>query len=142
MCIIDVGNNKETIIAKELAGSESAGVYWSDATRVGNLVFLSGIAAEDNHRKIIGTGNFAKQANFIFARMEKVLAQCNSTLSDVLKINAYLVRKKDFSKYNEIRRNWFKKVGFPASTTVIAAALAREEYLLEVEAVALSRKKS
>ncbi|MGH7088507.1 MAG: RidA family protein [Stellaceae bacterium] len=64
-----------------------------------------------------------------------VLAAAGMGLQDLVKVNHYLTRREDIAPYREVRA---KMLGDhqPASTLLVIQALAQEEFLIEVEAVA------
>ena len=84
-------------------------------------------------------GSIAKdirgQAEQAWKNIVNVLAAAGMELKDLVKVNHYLTRKEDIAAYREVRA---KVLGNhqPASTLLVISALAREEFLVEVEAVA------
>ncbi|HUK59417.1 MAG TPA: RidA family protein [Stellaceae bacterium] len=84
-------------------------------------------------------GSIAKdirgQATQAWKNIENVLAAAGMELKDIVKINHYLTRKEDIAAYREVRG---KALGShqPASTLLVISALAREDFLVEVECVA------
>lgn len=84
-------------------------------------------------------GSFAKdiagQAEQAWKNIQSVLAAAGMGLQDLVKVNHYLTRKEDIAGYRAVRA---KMLGDhkPASTLLVISALAREEALVEVEAVA------
>ncbi len=84
-------------------------------------------------------GSIAKdirgQATQAWKNIENVLAAAGMELKDIVKVNHYLTRKEDIAGYREVRA---KALGShqPASTLLVISALAREEFLVEVECVA------
>jgi 2-iminobutanoate/2-iminopropanoate deaminase len=75
------------------------------------------------------------QAEQAWKNIGNVLAAAGMELKDLVKVNHYLTRKEDIAAYREVRA---KMLGShqPASTLLVIQALAREEFLVEVEAVA------
>ena len=70
--------------------------------------------------------------------MKAALASAGATFNDVVKINWYV---KDYKQENlavlrEVRTLYVNKDNPPASTLAGVAALALDDYLIEVEAVA------
>jgi enamine deaminase RidA (YjgF/YER057c/UK114 family) len=53
----------------------------------------------------------------------------------VVKVTIFLVNVGDFAKMNEVYKSYFTE-DFPARSTVVVAALARPEMLVEVECIA------
>jgi len=84
-------------------------------------------------------GSIAKdirgQATQAWKNIENVLAAAGMELRDIVKVNAYLTRKEDIDGYREARGRALGEHK-PASTLLVISALAREDFLVEVEAVA------
>jgi 2-iminobutanoate/2-iminopropanoate deaminase len=75
------------------------------------------------------------QAEQAWKNIQNVLASAGFEMKDLVKVNHYLTRKEDIPAYREVRA---KHLGShaPASTLLVIQALAREEFLVEVECVA------
>ncbi|HXQ52018.1 MAG TPA: RidA family protein [Stellaceae bacterium] len=75
------------------------------------------------------------QAEQAWKNIVNVLAAAGMELKDLVKVNHYITRKEDIAAYREVRA---KMLGNhqPASTLLVISALAREDFLVEVEAVA------
>jgi 2-iminobutanoate/2-iminopropanoate deaminase len=58
-----------------------------------------------------------------------------ATMATVDKCTVFLTRQTDFAPMNEVWRTFFPKDP-PARSTVIVAALARAEFLVEIECIA------
>jgi len=56
-----------------------------------------------------------------------------------VKMTTYITDVSFREKVNEVRRHYLKK-DFPANTLVVVKGLAREEYLVEIEAIAWAEK--
>ncbi len=107
-------------------------------TRPGKLIYISGQVANDPTGKVVSS-DFRAQAEQVFANLKSALAAAGATFDDVVKLNYYV---RDFSqdKRAAIRRardKYVSKDHPPASTLIGVAALASDDYLLEVEAVAV-----
>ena len=110
---------------------------YSPAVRVGNLVYVSGQLALDANDKIVGAGDCRAQARQCFSNMASVLQAAGASMSQVVKITAFLTKLEDFPLYAEVRGQVFAQDG-PASSTVVVTALAVQGCLVEVEAVAVA----
>ena len=104
--------------------------------RVGNLVFLSGQAAIDAQGAIVGAGDFAAQAEQVFANLAQVLEAAGSGLDKVIKVTIYLTDMARFPDIVDLRGRYFSPP-YPADTIVEVKALALPELMIEIEAVAL-----
>ena len=108
---------------------------FSPATRVGNMVFVSGQVGLGKDGKLAGPDAGAQSAQ-CFRNIEAALKAAGATLDDVTKITTFLVNAEDYPAFATERLKVFPESG-PASSTVVVRALVRPEYLVEVEAVAV-----
>ncbi len=105
----------------------------------GKLIYISGQVSLDKSGTIVGKGNFAAQARQVHDNLLAALAAAGAKPADVVKINSYVVNYKAEHRavLREIRGPIFGKDNPPASTLVGVQALALEDFMLEVEAVAV-----
>ncbi len=82
----------------------------------------------------LGTG-FAEQARIAWENLMAVLAAAHMNESHLIKLTTYMLDSADLKDLNPVR-SVFLKDARPASTLVVVKALARAEWLFEVEAVA------
>ena len=79
--------------------------------------------------------DFSGQCRQAILNVAAVLASANMTISDLVKMSFYLVRREDMADLVKIRKELLDSVR-PAITTVFVAGLVSTEWLVEVEAVA------
>jgi len=97
------------------------------------LVFCSGqlgIEADDTIPADTGA-----QARLCFASIEAILADVGMTLDNIVRINAYVTGREHLKPYMAVRDELFSEPA-PASTLMIVSGFAREEFTVEIEAVA------
>jgi len=120
---------KEVIIMPNTAESP-----FSSAVRAGGYIFVSGsvghIDSEGKEVKGIET-----QTRQCLESMKQVLEAAGSSLSNVVKVTVFLAKADDWSKMNEVYKNYFP-VDRPARTAVIAS-LINPEMLIEIECIAI-----
>ncbi len=104
--------------------------------RTGNLVFLSGQTALDEHGTVVGEGDFDAQADQTFKNLKRVLEHAGSGMERIIKVNIYLTDMSNFPKIVELRAKHFKRP-WPADTITGVTALALPELMIEIEAIAL-----
>ena len=75
------------------------------------------------------------QAEICFQNIEAILAEAGMTMADIVRINAFVTRREDMKSYMSVRDRFVVDPP-PASTLVIVAGFTREEFLVEVEAIA------
>ena len=122
---------KEIIFPEQYAALNlplSAGV------KSGDLLFVSGQLALDKKGNLAGKGDVKKQTEQALRNVEEILLGGGSSLEKVLKVTVYLADISHFPAMNEAYRTFFRDK-FPARTTV-QAKLSRDEYLIEIDAVA------
>ncbi len=105
--------------------------------RVGDLLFLSGQAAIDQHGAIVGAGDFAAQLAQTMANIDRVLAAGGSDRSRIVKVTIYLTDMAMFPAIVEARRQYFT-APYPADTIVEVRALALPELMVEIDVVAVA----
>jgi 2-iminobutanoate/2-iminopropanoate deaminase len=108
----------------------------AQAYRVGDLVFVSGQAAIDEHGQVVGEGDFDAQAEQTFRNLERVLAAGASSLANIVKVTIFLTDMGNFPKIVELRGTWFTPP-YPADTIVEVTSLALPELMIEIEAIAV-----
>ncbi|MBE0485018.1 MAG: RidA family protein [Marinobacter sp.] len=102
---------------------------------MGNLVFLSGQAALDQHGQIRGVGDIDAQINQAMANIERALNAAGSGVDRIFKITVYLTDMAHFDSVMKMRERYFKKP-WPADTTVGVSALALPELMVELDVIA------
>ena len=75
------------------------------------------------------------QAEVCFQNIAAILAEAGMDFGDVVRINAYVTNREDMKSYMTVRDR-FVSDPLPASTLMIVAGFTREEFLVEVEAIA------
>jgi len=108
---------------------------FAPATKLGNLIFVSGQVGTNADGLV--EGDVRQQTRQCFANVEATLKAAGATMTDVMKITCFLTRDTDFKAYAEERMNAFPADAQPASSTVIVSALARPEFRVEIEAIAV-----
>lgn len=97
------------------------------------LVFVSGQVAVRPDGTVPDT--FAEQAEVVFENLQACLAEHGLGMSNVVKLNAYLVSGHEVQAMRAVRQRYFG-AHKPTSTAVFVPALVAPEFFLEVEAVA------
>lgn len=106
--------------------------------RVGELLFISGQAPINENGELVGEGDFATQAEQAFGNLSRVLEYGGSSLADVVKVTIFLRDMGNLGKIVEYRERYFTPP-YPADSIVEVSSLAQPEWMIEIEAIALSR---
>ncbi|GIV17502.1 MAG: reactive intermediate/imine deaminase [Armatimonadota bacterium] len=108
---------------------------YSQAIRVGNLVFTSGqIPLHPQTGEIVGD-TAAEQARQVLHNLQAVLQAAGASLQDVVKTTIFLTDLGQFAAVNAVYAEFFPNDP-PARSTVQVAALPRAVQV-EIEAVAV-----
>jgi 2-iminobutanoate/2-iminopropanoate deaminase len=124
-----------TVIATG-AAPRAIGPY-SQAMRVGNLVFCSGqIALDPTSGEMVGAGDVAAETRQVLANLAAVLSAADSGLDRIVKATIYLADLADFATVNGI---YGEAVGAvpPARATVQVARLPKDARV-EIDAIAVA----
>jgi reactive intermediate/imine deaminase len=112
--------------------------HYTDAVRVGDLLFVSGCVPVDSEGRLVGGDDVVAQARQTFENVGAVLTAGGSSFADVAKVTVFLTDVDDRAKINPVRQEFFGDAR-PASTLVEVSALAIPGAKIEVEAVAVVR---
>ncbi|TAM66263.1 MAG: RidA family protein [Microbacteriaceae bacterium] len=108
--------------------------------RVGGLLFLSGQAAVDELGNTVGGDDFEAQARQAFANLSKVLSAAGAGLSDVVKVTFMVTdMAANLDSVIRLRGEYFSRP-FPADTLLEVSSLARPDWLVEIDAIAIDRR--
>ncbi len=107
------------------------------AVVAGNIVFLRGQVGQDlETAESVGIGDAAAQADCAMANIAQLLDEAGARLEDVCRITVYLTDiEHRAAVYPTIGRHLAGV--FPVSTGIVVQALARPEWLVEIEATAV-----
>jgi enamine deaminase RidA (YjgF/YER057c/UK114 family) len=100
------------------------------------LVFIAGQVSADKSGAVVGKGDFKAQAKQVFENLKSAVEAAGGTTADIAKINVYVTDLSQIAALREVRQGYFKS-NPPASTLVQVVSLARPEYMLEIEAIAV-----
>jgi len=97
---------------------------YSQATRAGGLVFLSGqIALDPASGEIVGD-DAAAQARQAFANLRAVCEAAGGSFDDIVRLGLYLTDLSDFAAVNAVMAELFA-APFPARSTIEVSGLPR-----------------
>lgn len=102
----------------------------------GRTVFIAGQIALDQSGKIVGPHDFRAQTQQVFENLKAALTAVGTDFTSVVKLNMYVVDISQLQILREVRDRYVNTINPPASTLVEVRRLAREEFLIEIEAVA------
>jgi enamine deaminase RidA (YjgF/YER057c/UK114 family) len=103
----------------------------------GDMVFVRGQVGQDlDTSRSVAVGDAAGQAEQAMRNIETLLIEAGSGLEQVAKITIYLTDPRYREDVYRVVGRWLKGV-FPVSTGIVVQALARPEWLVEIDAIAV-----
>jgi reactive intermediate/imine deaminase len=110
---------------------------YSQAVRVGEMVFFSGQVPLDPATGLIVEGDISMQARRAFDNLKAVCEAAGGSFADVVRVGLYLTDLGDFAAVNAVMADYFDKP-YPARSTIEVSALPRGARF-EVDAIAVLR---
>ncbi len=109
----------------------------AQAVVAGNIVFLRGQVGTDlDTAQSVGLGDPAAQAEQAMSNIERLLGEAGSRLDEICKIVIYLTDIRYREPVYQVVGRWLRGV-HPVSTGLVVSALARPEWLVEIDATAV-----
>lgn len=106
----------------------------------GNMVFVRGQVGQDlDTSQSVGVGDVGAQTEQAMWNIKLLLEEAGSRLDDICKIVIYLVDARYREPVYRVVGKWLKGV-YPVSTGVVVSALARPEWLVEIDVTAVIPK--
>ena len=102
----------------------------------GRTIYVAGQVARDGSGNLVGGPDMRAQAEQVFRNIQIALASRGASLSDIVQLTAYVRDMSQLAAYREVRERVLGTNPRPASSLVGVAALASDDYLLEVEVIA------
>ncbi len=107
------------------------------AVVAGNTIYLRGQIGQDlETRESVGIGDVAAQTEQAMANIAMLLEEAGSKLEDIVKIVVYLTDIRYREPVYQVMGRWLKGV-YPVSTGIVVTALARPEWVVEIDATAV-----
>jgi enamine deaminase RidA (YjgF/YER057c/UK114 family) len=107
------------------------------AVVAGNTIYLRGQVGQDlDTSESVGADDPAAQAEQALSNIDRLLREAGSRLEEICKIVIYLTDTRYREQVYGVTGRWLKGV-YPVSTGVVVSALARPEWLVEIDAIAV-----
>ena len=109
----------------------------AQAVVAGNIVYLRGQVGTDlDTAESVGVGDPAAQAEQAMRNIETLLGEAGARLDEICKIVIYLTDTRYREEVYRVVGRWLRGV-HPVSTGLVVSALARPEWLVEIDATAV-----
>ena len=107
------------------------------AVVAGDTIYLRGQIGQDlDTSENVGVGDVEAQAEQAMRNIKQLLEEAGGTLEHIVKITVYLVDPRYRETVYRVMGRWLKGV-YPVSTGIVVSALARPEWLVEIDVTAV-----
>lgn len=101
------------------------------------VVYLRGQIGQNlDTRESVGIGDVEAQAEQAMANIAMLLDEAGSSLEDIVKVTVYIIDPRYRETVYRVMGRWLRGV-HPVSTGLVVSALARPEWLVEIDATAV-----
>jgi len=119
---------------------------YASAVVVGNLAFLSGMTAQDTKTGACLTDTMSEQMVVCLDKVKAALEEVGSSMENIVKTLILLKDVKDYQMMRKTELEYYQKHAPrlvdepPASTFMQPASLARPEFLVEIDVIAVLKR--
>ena len=136
----DVSELRRTIVNTDRAPQPIGAYSQAIRTAPGELLFIAGQVAVDLDGNPVGVEDMAAQTKQVFENLGGVLESVGATFSNVVEFTTYVVGRESVQEFiasrTEVLPRIFPDGDYPPNTLLVVDGLVREEFLLEISAVA------
>lgn len=118
-----------------LTGEKARQLPFSEAVKVGNMLYLSGQLGLDENATLV-QGGIKAETKQVMENIKRVLEKNGSSLNNVVKCTVMLADISEFGAMNEVYSTYFPKDRLPARSTFGANGLVRGAKI-EIECIAV-----
>lgn len=124
------------IMPAQLPAAPAERTVYSYGVLRGSTLHISGMVAFDSDSNIVGEGDIEAQVEQVMQNLTAVVEEAGGTIDDVVSTTTYLVDVADAPVVSAARARHFTGEVLPTHTVVGVAALARPQFLVEIQAIA------
>ena len=114
-------------------------VGYSRAVKVGNIIEVTGTVAVDENSQLVGGKSAYEQTKFIIKKIEGVLEKAGASLKDIVRTRMFVTDISRWEEYGKAHGEFFKDIR-PCTSMIEVKGLIAPEYLIEIEATAITEK--
>ncbi len=116
--------------------TESLNLPFSEAVRVGHMLYLSGVIGNIPGAKELAPGGVTSETKQTMENIKRILERYGSSLNQVVKVTVILADIKEWNAVNEVYVTYFSKDHLPARTAFEASKLILDARV-EMECIAV-----
>jgi enamine deaminase RidA (YjgF/YER057c/UK114 family) len=112
------------------------GVGYAHVAKVGPTLYIAGQIALDIDGHVVGQGDIEVQVRQVYTNLTAILEELGGSLANIVKLTTYLTKREHLAGLRKVRNEVFPEP-FPPNTLLFIGGLASEDYLVEIEAIAV-----
>lgn len=112
-----------------------AAMPFSQAIKVGSLVFVAGQVAYDLEKGELITGSIEEQTESVFGHLKRILEAAGTSLDNLVKITIFMDDLGEYDGMNKVRKKYIGE--HPPVSTCVRVAGLMAGMKVEIEAVAV-----
>ncbi len=110
---------------------------YAHIVKSGNQVWISGQTSRDAEGNPVGLNNAIAQGKQVYANLKTAVEAVGGTLGNIVKVTIFVTSESYLPAARAAQDDCWGDNPLPASSMVVVHALARPEYLIEIEAYAV-----
>jgi enamine deaminase RidA (YjgF/YER057c/UK114 family) len=103
----------------------------------GSTIYISGQVALDQSGNLVGPDDLRAQTQQVFTNLKAALEAAGADFNHVVKLSYYLLDISQIQIVREARDQFVNAQSPPASSAVEVRRLVRDDFLIEVDAIAV-----
>jgi len=131
---------QRTVITSDQAPQPLGAYSIGMSAPAGSLVYVAGQVGVDRAGNLVGEGDAAAQTRQVLENIGHVLAAAGAGFSSVIEFTTYVVGRSSVQGFIDGRNQVFPQIfpdgDYPPNTLLVVDGLVREEFLVEIKAVA------
>ncbi len=115
----------------------SAGYSHVVESTAGKTIYISGQVALDSAGNLVGKDDLQAQTRRVFQNVQAALKAAGAEFDSVVKLNYFLLDISQIQVVRQVRDEFVNTEHPPASSAIEVRRLVRDEFLIEIDAVAV-----
>ncbi|MDO3676967.1 RidA family protein [Paenibacillus ehimensis] len=130
-------NDKQIIFRNPQSMPPAKGYTQVVEVRNGRTIYVSGQVAVNQHGELVGPGDLAAQTRQVFENIKSALEASGVSFNDVVKLTFFVTDIAQMQTVRDIRDSYVNTKNPPASSAVEVSKLVKDQFLIEIEAIAV-----
>lgn len=140
-CLISCNNPKNTVATKF---NEVSSKGYSQSVEITHsnykTIYISGQVPVDSNGEIVGINNLEQQTEQVFKNIKKQLEIAGGSMEDLINIECFFTDISKIASFRVARDKFINLKQPPASTAVEVNRLIHENFMIEINAIAVIKQ--